>query len=279
MNEQNLNTSHFPTWCPGCGDFGIWSALKRAIVVLGWEKDQVVVVYGIGCAGNMTNTLDVVGFHGLHGRPIPVAFGVKLANHNLHVIVIAGDGDTFGEGSNHLLHAGRANADMTVIVHNNQRYSLTLGQPSPTADQGTVTKVSPEGSIESPVNPVVFALTAGASFVGQGFAGDIPHLTDLFCRAFSHSGFSFVDVLQPCVTFNPVNSYQYFRERVKKVNPAKTLKDAISLALGKEKFPIGVLWEETRSAYHENLPQCQAGPFISHGSKKRNIMKLMESFL
>lgn len=281
LQKSSFESPHFPTWCPGCGDFGIWAALKNALTALGYSKDETVIVYGIGCSGNMTNFMDVYGFHGLHGRPIPVATGIKLANHKLPVIVIAGDGDTFGEGTNHFLHACRSNADITVIVHDNQIYGLTTGQTSPTSEQGTVSKTTPLGSAERPLHPLALALTAGATHVSRGFSGDIPFLTTLFQRAIQHKGFSFIDVFQPCVTFNKVNTYAYFRERVVKLQesgaaaPNNRVK-ALEQVFDTEHLPIGVFYEEDIPAYHEQLPQLKEKTLLAHAPKKRNISKLLQ---
>lgn len=279
---KDLETPFFPTWCPGCGDFGIWAAVKAAIVQCGWSKDETVVVFGIGCSGNMTNNLDVYGFHGLHGRPIPVAMGVKLANHKLHVIVIAGDGDTFGEGANHFLHAARANADITVIVHDNQMYALTTGQTSPTSQKGTVSKTTPLGSVEEPINPIALAITAGASFVGRGFSGDIPHLSGLLKQALLHKGFSFVDVFQPCVTYNKVNTYAFFRQRVIKLEEQKGFAAsdrvaAMTQAWSAEKLPIGIFYRDSRPALHTLFPQLKEKTLVEQAPKRRNISKLLEA--
>lgn len=276
----SFESPHFPTWCPGCGDFAIWAALKNALANLGLSKDETVIVYGIGCSGNMTNFMDVYGFHGLHGRPIPVAVGVKLANHKLPVIVIAGDGDTFGEGTNHFLHAARANADITVIVHDNQIYGLTTGQTSPTSAQGTVSKTTPSGSVERPFHPLALALTGGATHVSRGFSGDIPHLTSLFEAAIRHKGFSFIDVFQPCVTFNKVNTYAYFRERVVKLEEGGYTPHDRMAAMKKvwdqRKLPIGVFYEEQAPAHHEQLAVLKEKTLLAQAPKKRDIAKLLQ---
>ena len=166
-----------PTWCPGCGNFGMWEALKRSLSELGWEKRDFAVVWGIGCHGNGADFLDVQGFHALHGRALPVANALALTRPDLEVVVEMGDGDGYGIGLGHFVHACRRNQNMTVIAHNNQIYGLTTGQASPTTDPTMKTVSTPGGVLEQPVNPIGIALSEGATFIARGFAGDIPHLT------------------------------------------------------------------------------------------------------
>src|SRR5579872_3009299 len=207
VNLEDYTSPVFPTWCPGCGDFGIWASLKNALVSLQLEPYQVMIVYGIGCSGNMCNFINAYGFHGLHGRAIPVAEGVKIANNTLPVLVVGGDGDLLGEGLSHFITACRGNTDITVILHDNQVYGLTTGQASPTADKGLRTKSTPQGVIEVRLNPLVTAITQGATYVARGFAGDQILTTQLIAEAIRHKGFSFVNILQPCTTFNDMHTY------------------------------------------------------------------------
>jgi 2-oxoglutarate ferredoxin oxidoreductase subunit beta len=260
-----------PTWCPGCGDWGIGMAIKKALVELNYSPDQVAVVFGIGCSGNMNDFLNVYGLHSLHGRALPNAIGIKLANHKLPVLAVVGDGDCYGEGGNHFIHACRGNHDITVIVHDNGVYGLTTGQSAPTAPKGYRSKSTPLGLIEAPVNPLALALTSGVTFVAQGFAGDLNHLVLILKEAITHKGFSLVNVLQPCVTFNKVNTYQYYLQRVYKLDKDYQ-KDNFKLALDKalevneEKFPLGVIYQVKRPCYHESLPQTSSLPLVE---KKR----------
>jgi len=260
-----------PTWCPGCGNWGIYTALKKALVELGYSPDKLVVVFGIGCSGNMNDFLNAYGLHSLHGRAIPNAIGIKLANHKLLVIAVVGDGDCYGEGGNHLIHACRGNHDIKVIVHDNRVYGLTTGQAAPTSPEGFKSKSTPLGLIEAPLNPLALALVAGATFIGQGFAGDINHLTLVFKEAFSHQGFSLVNVLQPCVTFNKVNTYQYYFQRVYKLDKDYK-KNNFNLALEKalelnqERFPLGVIYQVKKPSYHEKLSPIAYLPLVE---KKR----------
>ena len=249
-----------PTWCPGCGDWGIGAALKIAFSQLGFTPSSIVVVFGIGCSGNMNDFLNAYAVHSLHGRAIPNAIGVKLANHKLPVIVVAGDGDCYGEGGNHLIHAARGNHDITVIVHDNRVYGLTTGQVAPTAQKGFKSKSTPVGIIESPINPLSLALTQGATFVAQAFAGDTLHTIEIIKKAIEHKGFSIVNILQPCVTFNKVNTYDYYLKRLYKLT-ADYQADNYQIALKKttemneEKFPLGIIYQVRRPTYTEQLTQ------------------------
>lgn len=266
MNPNDYN-QYFPTWCPGCGNFGIWGALKNALVKLAWKSDSFSMVYGIGCSGNMNDFMKAYGLHSLHGRAIPNAIGIRLANHNLPVIVTAGDGDLLGEGGNHLTHACRGNYDITVIIHNNQIYGLTTGQASPTTLKGTKSKSTPQGLIEVPINPTALAITQGATFVAQGYAGDLPHLTDLIVKASQHKGFAVVNAFQPCVTFNKINTHQWFRERVYKLDDSYNPNDMIG-AIEKtlelpDKVPLGVLYKAERPTYEESVEQLKKGPLVN----------------
>ena len=206
-----------PDWCPGCGDFGVINSLQRACAELGLKPHEILTVSGIGCSSNLPGYFNAYGMHTLHGRALAVATGAKLANHKLNVIVTGGDGDGYGIGGNHFTHTARRNIDLTYVVMNNQIYGLTTGQISPTSSFGMVTKSTPFGSVEMPINPITAAIMNGASFVSRGFSGDIRHLTDLIKQAIQHKGFSLVDVFSPCVTYNNDNSNSFFKDRVKKL--------------------------------------------------------------
>lgn len=264
-------SGYTPTWCPGCGDWGIGVAIKSALVQLNLDPSSVAAVFGIGCSGNMNDFLNAYAIHSLHGRAIPNAIGIKLANHKLPVIAIVGDGDCYGEGGNHFIHACRGNHDITVIVHDNRVYGLTTGQVAPTAKKGYKSKSTPSGIIEVPINPLMLALSSGATFVGQTFAGDAPHMIAMIKEGIMHKGFAVVNVLQPCVTFNKINTYQYYREHAYKL-PEDYKKDDIKLAIQKgmeateERFPLGVLYKVERATYTDQLPQIQESPLIE---KKR----------
>ncbi|MCC3371790.1 2-oxoacid:ferredoxin oxidoreductase subunit beta [Cohnella sp. REN36] len=203
-----------PNWCPGCGDFSVQAAIQRAAANVGLEPEQLAVVSGIGCSGRISGYINAYGLHGIHGRALPIAQGVKLANRELTVIASGGDGDGFAIGMGHTVHAIRRNLDITYIVMDNQIYGLTKGQTSPRSAEGFKTKSTPEGSIESTLSPLEIALSAGATFVAQSFSSDLKQLTSLIEAGLSHKGFSLINVFSPCVTFNKVNTYDWFKENI-----------------------------------------------------------------
>lgn len=249
-------TTIAPTWCPGCGNFAILGAIKNALNELKVEPHRVVFTYDVGCSSNMADFVYGYGFHGLHGRSLPPAAGIKLANPDLKVFSIVGDGGGYGEGVGHFLSLARANHDITVIAHDNFLYSLTTGQKSPTTPKGQVTPSTPFGVFDEPFNPLLTALTNSASFVARGFAGDIPGLTKLLVAATSHVGFSFIDVLQPCPTFNKTRPYTWYREHIydlEKSGHNKTdLSAAMKVAQENDKFGIGIFYQVPRPAFHQN---------------------------
>ena len=268
---QSVHTApfsgYFPTWCPGCGNFGIWQGLKTAFSKMKLDPDMLAIIFGIGCSGNMNDFLWANSFHALHGRAIPNAIGVKIANHTLPVIVIAGDGDSYGEGGNHFLHACRGNHDITVIVHDNRVYGLTTGQLAPTAFKGFKSKSTPQGIIEVPVNPIALAISQGATFVAQGFSQDMNQMVDLIEKGINHRGFSLINVFQPCVTFNQINSYQWYRERVYKLTSENHDSGDLNKAWARsqeieEKIPLGIIYQVERPVYTDSLEQVQKNPLV-----------------
>ena len=232
-----------PAWCPGCGNFAILKAFKEAFVEMGIEPHQFLIVSGIGQSGKFPHYLKCNTFNGLHGRSIPVATGVKLANHEMLVIDVAGDGDCYGEGGNHLMHAMRRNIGVKLFVHDNQIYGLTKGQASPTSMEGMVTKNQPFGVLSEQLNPMALAVALDCSFVARGYVGDHEHLKGLIKEAVHHKGFSLVDILQPCVTFNKVNTYEWYSQRVYHIEPGYNAEDRVAafkkaLEWG-DRIPIG----------------------------------------
>ncbi|GFN31815.1 2-oxoacid:ferredoxin oxidoreductase subunit beta [Paenibacillus xylaniclasticus] len=207
-----------PNWCPGCGDFSIQAAIQRAAANVGLEPENLAVISGIGCSGRISGYINAYGLHGIHGRALPIAQGVKLANRDLTVIASGGDGDGFAIGMGHTIHAIRRNLDITYIVMDNQIYGLTKGQTSPRSAEGFKTKSTPEGSIESTLSPLEIALSAGATFVAQSFSSDLKQLTSLIEQAIAHKGFSLINVFSPCVTFNKINTYDWFKEHIVNLN-------------------------------------------------------------
>jgi 2-oxoglutarate ferredoxin oxidoreductase subunit beta len=215
---KDFRNSVKPNWCPGCGDFSVQAAIQRAAANVGLEPEELAVVSGIGCSGRISGYINSYGFHGVHGRALPIAQGVKMANRELTVIASGGDGDGFAIGMGHTVHAIRRNIDVTYIVMDNQIYGLTKGQTSPRSAEGFKTKSTPAGSIESSLSVMELALTAGATFVAQGFSTDLKGLVSLIEQGIEHKGFSFINVFSPCVTFNKVNTYDWFKEHLTPLN-------------------------------------------------------------
>jgi len=268
MTDIKDFTGCSPTWCPGCGDWGILNSLKQSFVKLNLNPSDVIVVFGIGCSGNMNDFLNCNGFHALHGRSIPNAIGAKLANHKMPVIAIQGDGDCYGEGGNHFIHACRGNHDITVIVHDNRLYSLTTGQVSPTSPKKFKSKSTPDGVIESPLNPLSVSLLSGATFVAQTFAGNLSHMTDTIVSGIKHKGFSLINVLQPCVTFNKVNTFKYYLEKSYKLPTnykSDSFKEAVikSMEMFEEKYPLGILYQVESLTYTDQLNQLKESTLVS----------------
>ena len=217
LKAKDFKSKIDPDWCPGCGDFGLLNAVQKALAALGRQPHEIVCVSGIGCSSNFPGYLSTYGMHTLHGRALAVATGVKFANPELTVLVTGGDGDGYGIGGNHFTHTARRNVDMTYLVMNNQIYGLTTGQVSPTSEVGMKTKSTPFGNLERPYNAVTSSIMNGATFVARGFTGHGKQLLSLIQQAIEHKGFSFIDCFSPCVTFNKHNSYDFFRERIKKL--------------------------------------------------------------
>jgi 2-oxoglutarate ferredoxin oxidoreductase subunit beta len=259
-----------PDWCPGCGDFGLLNSVQKALAELGKRPHEVVCVSGIGCSSNFPGYLNAYGMHTLHGRALAVATGVKLANHELTVLVTGGDGDGYGIGGNHFVHTARRNVDVTYLVMNNQIYGLTTGQISPSSNVGMKTKSTPFGNIERPVHPTAAAIINGATFVARGFSGNGKHLVSIIKQAIEHKGFSHVDVFSPCVTFNHDNTYDFFRERVKQLEESghdpSDWKSACEKALmWGETIYTGVFYRNDEvPPLHELEPILDEGGPVSH---------------
>lgn len=288
---DDFKTPLKPTWCPGCGNFGMWEALKRALSELGWEQHEFSVVWGIGCHGNGADFLRVQGMHALHGRALPPATALKLTRPDLKVIVEMGDGDGYGLGMGHFIHTIRRNPDITVITHDNQTYGLTTGQASPTTDHLMRTVSTPDGVLEQPVNPVGLAIAQNATFVARGFAGDLAHLTELYKQAFTHKGFALVDVLQPCVTWNKLNTAAWFKERIYKLEDSgwdPTNREAafeLSMTSFREltctpdecRVPIGVMYRaENVPTYEDGLTSTKT-PGWRRAGQPRAVTHLIDS--
>ena len=269
-----------PAWCPGCGNFGILKSFKDAMVELGIEPFQFTIVSGIGQSGKFPHYVKCNTFNGLHGRTLPAATGIKLANHEMLVIAVAGDGDCYGEGGNHLNHAIRRNINLKLFVHDNQIYGLTKGQPSPTSMEGMVTKNQPFGVFSEQLNPLALAIALDGSFVARGFAGDPEHLKELMKDAILHKGFSLIDILQPCVTFNKINTFEWYRQRVYHIEPGYNPEDRINafqkaLEWG-DRIPLGIIYRNHRPVLEERIPVLKDSPLVRQPfdlSKIENTIK------
>lgn len=273
-----------PTWCPGCGDFGVVAAVEMALKRLQIPRHNVVLISGIGCSSNLPHFLGSYGFHAIHGRALPVAEGIRWANHGLTVIGTGGDGDGFGIGAGHFVHAMRRNVDLTYVTMDNQIYGLTTGQASPTSTIGQKTKSTPTGVIENPVDPIALALASGATYVARGFSGDVKHLADLVANGISHHGFSFVDVMSPCVTYNKLNTFDFFRQRVYKLESAgHDPTDLVaawqrSLEWG-DKIPIGLFYRTERPTYEDLEEVLSAGPLALQPAGLHGKATLLDEFV
>lgn len=282
-NMADLKTPNMCNWCPGCGNFGIWTAFKEAAAHEGWDNTNTAIVAGIGCHGHINNFIKINSFEGLHGRPIPVASGIKMANDKLNVFVFTGDGDCLAEGGNHFIHAARRNQNLAVILHDNAIYGLTTGQTSPTSPHGFKSKSTPAGNIDQPINPLSLALSAGATFIARAYSGDVPRLTDLIIKANQHRGFAVLQVLQPCVTFNKQYSHIFFQENIyhleKNYNPQdKQAAFAKTLEWGTEQIPVGILYEVNEPTYEEQISQIKDGPLVAAPVQRRSISETLESY-
>lgn len=256
MSEAAALLSKDTAWCPGCGNFAIREALAGAIVQLDLQPHQVLLVSGIGQAAKMPHYVAVNGFNGLHGRALPPATGARVANSSLTVIVTSGDGDTYGEGGNHLLHTIRRNPDLAHFVHNNQVYGLTKGQASPTSEPGMRTGVQTGGVISGQLNPLALALVMGAGFVARGYAGEKNHLQELMAQAIAFPGYALIDILQPCPSFNKLNTYDWYKQRVYPVERHDPTDWDAALKLARqwgERIPLGLLYRVERPTFESRL--------------------------
>ncbi len=286
MNEDTTPTDIWQSsdevaWCPGCGNFGIREALKLALTELGLKPEQTCFVSGIGQAAKAPHYIRCNLFNGLHGRTLPVATGVKLTNPDLVVIAEGGDGDGYAEGGNHFIHSLRRNADITYLVHNNQVYGLTKGQASPTSDAGTVTKTTPFGSLSPGFDPVALAVLMDAGLVARGFSGRQRHLAEIIKAAITHRGFALVDVLQPCVSFNHVNTHKWYSHRVYELDAEQgydprdqTAAFTRALEWG-DRIPIGVLYRSGRDSYDRLHPLVARGGLSQTSTPPAAIAELL----
>lgn len=273
-------------WCPGCGNFGILMALKEALVELSLMPEDVVLVSGIGQAAKTPHYIKANGFNGLHGRALPPAQGIKMVNKNLKVIVTSGDGDSYGEGGNHFLHCIRRNVDMVHLVHDNQIYGLTKGQGSPTTGKGQVTSMQFEGVYMEAMNPLAIAISAGATFVARSFSADKEHLKSMIKEAMNHNGYALVDIMQPCVVFNKVNTFKWYKDRIYKLDNSYDYTNKYEALKKAEEFgdggiPIGIIYKDnTKKSYHEVHPVLKNGTnLIDRKCSPYETEKLIDEFL
>ncbi len=285
IRQPKAETGALITWCPGCGNFGIYRAFKKAINELGIPPWKVVVVTGIGCHGKFHNYVNVNTIHTVHGRVGPMITAIKAVNKELTVIGLAGDGDQYGIGMGHLPHMARRNPDVTLIVHNNKVFGLTTGQASPTTEKGQKTRTTPWGNWEEPINPIAMMIALRTSFVARGFAVDVDHLAWIIKEAIKHRGFSFIDVLQPCVTFDRVHTYTWYRQRIYKLeevghNPHDwhaAMRHAYEWG---DKIPIGIFYVEEKPTLEDNLEPIKNNPPLAYlPLKPRTITDVMENHL
>ena len=271
-----------PAWCPGCGNFPILKTFKDAVVELGIEPHQFTIVSGIGQAGKFPHYLKCNTFNGLHGRTLPVSTGIRLANHDMLVIAVAGDGDCYGEGGNHLLHAIRRNINVKLFVHDNQVYGLTKGQASPTSMEEMKTKTQPFGVLSEQLNPMALAVALDCSFAARSFAGDISHLKEIIKESIMHKGFSLVDILQPCVVFNKINTYEWYKKRVYHIEAGYDPEHRIeafkkALEWG-DKIPIGIIYRSSRPVFEERMPIIKDKPLVKQGFDMSKIESGLKEF-
>lgn len=280
--QKDFTTSYKTNWCAGCGNFSIYPATKQALVDLDIDSHNLAMIFGIGCSSNGSNFFKAYSFHGIHGRTLPVAEGVKLSNHELTVIADAGDGDAYGEGLAHLIPAARANMDITFLVHDNHLYSLTKGQMSPTSAKGTKTKSTPYGSINESFNPLATTIISGASFVAQTFSGDIPHMIATIKKAIMHKGFAHINILQLCPTFNKINDFKWYQDRIYKLDENHDVTDyqnAIKVAVNQgDKIPLGVLYQVDKPSYGQQLPQISETPLVKQSIDNIDISESLKAY-
>jgi 2-oxoglutarate ferredoxin oxidoreductase subunit beta len=269
VTRKDFDSPVPPTWCTGCGNHGILTAIKMALAQQGMGPHQVFVVTGIGCGSKLPHYMKVSGFHTLHGRALAVATGARLANHGIPVMTVHGDGDGYGMGLGHWLHAVRRNVNIVDVVQNNRVYGLTRGQYSPTSTPGMRTPTSPEGAIDRPVQPLALALAAGATFVARGYSLEVRHLAELIGEALNHPGYALIDTLQPCVTFNRASAYDFYKDRVYKVedeqgyDPSDRNAAWIKAEEWGDRIPIGIIYRtDPIPTYEEQVPALQMGPLV-----------------
>jgi 2-oxoglutarate ferredoxin oxidoreductase subunit beta len=281
LTHTDFESNYKSHWCPGCGNFGILAAMKEALAALDIPPHRILIVSGIGQAAKTPHFMKCNFFHSLHGRALPLATGAKVANHKLNILVNTGDGDCYGEGGNHFIHAIRRNLDVTVLAHNNRVYGLTKGQASPTSDTGMKTKMQPQGVLSDPFNPISVALALGCGFVARGFSGDPSYLSELIQAGMRHKGFSLIDILQPCVSFNHVNTHQWYKKRIKPIPSDHDVADlnaafALSQIWGDE-IPVGIFYRKESPSFTERIAGLTSDiPLVSRAYDPAPLSELLD---
>jgi 2-oxoglutarate ferredoxin oxidoreductase subunit beta len=273
---EEYKSQEKPTWCPGCGDFGVLNAVYNALLAKGYNSKDVVCVSGIGCSSRLPYFMSTYGFHSIHGRAMPVATGIKVANPELKILAFGGDGDAFAIGAGHFVHAVRRNLDLTYVIMDNAIYGLTKGQTSPTSSFGFVTKSTPSGAVDRPLNPLMLAITSGATFVARAFSGKPKELADLIVKGIDHKGFSVIDVYSPCPTFNKVNTFKAYREEIAQIPESHDPKDKVAaLALANSEHPlyVGLFYQD------EDVPTYEEAVGRLHVGDEANRRAVIDSML
>jgi 2-oxoglutarate ferredoxin oxidoreductase subunit beta len=274
---ETYKSDEKPTWCPGCGDFGVLNGLYNAMRTQGLQTKDVVVVSGIGCSSRLPFFVSSYGFHGVHGRAMPIATGIKVANPGLKVLAMGGDGDAFAIGGGHFVHAARRNLDICYVIMDNNIYGLTKGQTSPTSQVGFVTKTTPKGTPDRPINPLRLAIASGATFVARGFSGKPKELADLIVQGISHNGFAVIDTFSPCPTFNKVNTFKSYRDEVAELPTDYDPSDmhrAIEAASSSDPMYLGLLYREEGASFEDHLAAAKTGTEADAPKVMENLFKL-----
>ncbi len=282
VNIKDYDSDIENKWCPGCGNFGILAAMKDALAAQGIPPEKILIISGIGQAAKTPHYLKCNLFHALHGRALPLATGAKIANHELTILVNSGDGDCYGEGGNHFMHAVRRNIDVTLLVHNNKVYGLTKGQASPTSDEGMITKIQSDGVLSETFNPLSVALALGAGFVARSFSGKTEHLSKIIQEGIKHKGFSLIDILQPCVSFNSVNTFDWYRKRVYDLFEEGYIPDDFNKAMELsrmwgDKIPIGIIYQKEKPSYTDKIKKLVESTLISGKYSQEKVRNAIES--
>lgn len=280
MKPKDYKSVIPPTWCPGCGDYGVLNAAYKSFADLKLDVDNTVLVSGIGCSSRFPYFVKMYGLHTAHGRALPVAAGVKMGNPDLEVIVFGGDGDGFSIGGGHVPHIARKNTDITYVLMDNSIYGLTKGQVSPTSELGLPGSLTPYGTPDNPVNPIVFCLAYGATFVAQGYSSKSKHVQELITKAIQHKGFSFVNIISPCPTFNKKNTFESYKNAIDEIPADHDVTDkvaAMKIALShpKERVPTGILYQEQKPTLLDRLNDIKV---MANGSDDYDINELLNSF-